>query len=298
MRTYITEVQSKIIQVVLISFILTIFICWRVLVFWKPRSEHICWNWMIFSLQKLWISWNQPKKIFKRFKIVNKCCVLLINDFCPYLTFFLELNQTLQSFKPSLSSQVVVMGRTPFYRTLFELKHHFSHIERTRTCSSIGDQTQTPYFLLWTNENLTLNLIGFSQYLLQFYRGDSNIIFWTSNKLEHFHLLVIELQHPNFGFEWINFEHRSTHHYQVVQTIASIFFCNSFVETIFTTSLPSLTSRYFFTIFRFQNARELYPRKSWSFGWPCWGNSYCFRRLDLISSTFDLNYSYTFSPTT
>ena len=171
-------------------------------------------------------------------------------------------------------------------------------IARTRTCSSIGDQTQTPYFLLWTNENLTLNLIGFSQYLLQFYRGDSNIIFWTSNKLEHFHLLVIELQHPNFGFEWINFEHRSTHHYQVVQTIASIFFCNSFVETIFTTSLPSLTSRYFFTIFRFQNARELYPRKSWSFGWPCWGNSYCFRRLDLISSTFDLNYSYTFSPTT
>ena len=42
----------------------------------------------------------------------------------------------------------LVMGQTPFYRTSNELKHHFSNIERTRTCSSIGDRTLTPYFWL------------------------------------------------------------------------------------------------------------------------------------------------------
>ena len=40
------------------------------------------------------------------------------------------------------------MGRSPFYRTSNELEHHFSNIERTRTCSSIGDRTQIPYFWL------------------------------------------------------------------------------------------------------------------------------------------------------
>ena len=54
------------------------------------------------------------------------------------------------------------MGRPPFHRTSNKLEHHFSNIEQTRTCSSIGDWTGTPYFLLWTNENWTLNLIGFS----------------------------------------------------------------------------------------------------------------------------------------
>ena len=31
---------------------------------------------------------------------------------------------------------------------------------------------------------------------------NSNIIFWTSNKLERVYLLMIELEHLNFGFEW------------------------------------------------------------------------------------------------
>ena len=52
--------------------------------------------------------------------------------------------------------QLVVMGRTPFYRTSIELEHHFSNIERTHTCSSIGDRTRTPYFWLRTNEHPTL----------------------------------------------------------------------------------------------------------------------------------------------
>ena len=29
-----------------------------------------------------------------------------------------------------------------------ELEHHFSNIERTRTCSLIGNRTRTPYFWL------------------------------------------------------------------------------------------------------------------------------------------------------
>ena len=44
--------------------------------------------------------------------------------------------------------KLIVMCQTPFYRTSNELKHHFSNIERTRTCSSIGDQTRTPYFFI------------------------------------------------------------------------------------------------------------------------------------------------------
>ena len=55
---------------------------------------------------------------------------------------------------------IVVMGRTPFYRTSNELEHHFSNIERTRTCSCIGDRTRTLYFWLRTNEHRTSNLIG------------------------------------------------------------------------------------------------------------------------------------------
>ena len=41
---------------------------------------------------------------------------------------------------------ILVMGRTPFYRTSNKLEHHFSNIERTQTCSYIGDRTKTPYY--------------------------------------------------------------------------------------------------------------------------------------------------------
>ena len=37
--------------------------------------------------------------------------------------------------------QCLVMGRTAFFRTSIKLEHHFSNIERTRMCSSIGDRT-------------------------------------------------------------------------------------------------------------------------------------------------------------
>ena len=54
---------------------------------------------------------------------------------------------------------VLVMCRTPFFRTSNELEHHFSNIERTRTCSSIGDRTRTPYFWLRTIEHRTSNIV-------------------------------------------------------------------------------------------------------------------------------------------
>ena len=37
-------------------------------------------------------------------------------------------------------------------------------------------------------------------------RSNSNIIFRTSNELERVHILVIELEHPFFGFERTNIE--------------------------------------------------------------------------------------------
>ena len=36
---------------------------------------------------------------------------------------------------------------------------NFSNIKRTRTCSSFGDQTRTPYFWLQTIEHQTLNIV-------------------------------------------------------------------------------------------------------------------------------------------
>ena len=63
---------------------------------------------------------------------------------------------------------MIVMGPTPFNRTLNELEHHFSTIEPTRTRSSIGDRTQTSYFWLRTIEHRTLNLLGLSLDLLNY----------------------------------------------------------------------------------------------------------------------------------
>ena len=93
-----------------------------------------------------------------------------------FITFY---TSTFIYYLPQFSFQfylyVLVMGRTPFYRTLNELEHHFSNIERTRTCSSIGDRTRTPYFWLRTVEYRTSNLIGLSL----------DLINYSSNWLEH-----------------------------------------------------------------------------------------------------------------
>ena len=85
------------------------------------------------------------------------------------------------------------MCRTPFYRTSNELKYHFSNIERTRTCSSIGYRTRTPYFWLRTIEHRTSNLIGPSLDLLNCW----------SNRLEH-HFFEHRTNSNMFIDGWLN----------------------------------------------------------------------------------------------
>ena len=99
------------------------------------------------------------------------------------------------------------MGRTPFYRTSIELEHHFSNIERTRTCSSIGDRTRTPFFgFERTNIEPNRAFTKFTELLIELTRTS---FFRTSNELERVHLMVIELEHPIFGFERSNIELRT-----------------------------------------------------------------------------------------
>ena len=68
-------------------------------------------------------------------------------------------------------------------------------------CSSIGSRTATPYFWLQTNKHRTSNQIG---PLLELQNYSSNILehpfFECQNIFKHVHSLVIELEHPIFGF--------------------------------------------------------------------------------------------------
>ena len=94
----------------------------------------------------------------------------------------------------------LVMGRTPFHGTLNELEHHFSNIERTQTCSSIGDWTPTLYF--WHRTNIepnrpSLDLLNFSSNWLecQFFEHRTNLnmfIYWYLTRLSYFWLRTIE----------------------------------------------------------------------------------------------------------
>ena len=78
---------------------------------------------------------------------------------------------------------IVLMSRTPFYRTSKELKHHFLNIERTRTYSFIGDRTRTPNFWLRTFKHPTLNIV---------WTKVGRILLWTS----HFGRLAVCLDGP------------------------------------------------------------------------------------------------------
>ena len=102
-------------------------------------------------------------------------------------------------------NQFVVMSRTPFYRTSNKLEHHLSNIEQTRRCSSIG------YLFLASNDrtsNFEPNraFTRFSKLLIEQYRTS---VFRTLNELERVHLMVIELEHPIFGFERLDIELRT-----------------------------------------------------------------------------------------
>ena len=50
----------------------------------------------------------------------------------------------------------------------------FFNIKQTRSCSSIGDRTQTPYFWLQTNKHRTLNLRNLIELSLDLLNQSSN----------------------------------------------------------------------------------------------------------------------------
>ena len=99
----------------------------------------------------------------------------------------------------------LLMGRTPFYWTLIELKHLFSNIEQTRRCSSIDDRTRTPEFWLRINEHRILK--AFTRLFIE---PTQTSFFRALNRPKRVHILLIQLEQPTFGFERSNIKLRTT----------------------------------------------------------------------------------------
>ena len=76
-------------------------------------------------------------------------------------------------YQKIISKKNIVMGRTLFYWTSNELKHHLSNIQRTQTCSLVGEWWSNSIF--FASNEWTSNLIGPSLDLLNY----------SSNRLEH-----------------------------------------------------------------------------------------------------------------
>ena len=96
---------------------------------------------------------------------------------------------------------VLVKGQTPFYRTSNELEDHFSNMEHVHVLMiehlNFGfEQTdiklQTEKF--------------FNRFSKSFLEQTPISFFRTSIELEHVHLLVMEFEHPIFGFEQSNIQ--------------------------------------------------------------------------------------------
>ena len=99
-----------------------------------------------------------------------------------------------------------MMGRTPFHQTLNELEHHFSNIERTPTCSYISNAL----FLASNEQTSNMELSkAFTRFIKLLIELTQTSYFKTCNKLEHVHLLAIELIHPIFSLEQLNIELRT-----------------------------------------------------------------------------------------
>ena len=93
---------------------------------------------------------------------------------------------------------MIVMGRTPFYRTSNELKHHFSNIELERVHLLVIELEHPIFGFERSNIEPNRAFTRFTNLLFELTRTS---LFRTSNELERVHLLVIELEHPIFGFE-------------------------------------------------------------------------------------------------
>ena len=65
------------------------------------------------------------------------------------------------------------------------LKRHFLNIEQTQTCSSFGDRTRTPYFLLWKISSIIVRpiTINFQDWFLSIFLLK---VFWTERKSRMF----------------------------------------------------------------------------------------------------------------
>ena len=73
--------------------------------------------------------------------ILGKCRLFCCSLGNVILASFKQMgNQFVNNFQLD-NIKSLVMCRTPFYRTSIELEHHFSNIERTRTCSLIISRT-------------------------------------------------------------------------------------------------------------------------------------------------------------
>ena len=95
-----------------------------------------------------------------------------------------------------------------------------SNIDRTRT-SFFEHRTNSNVFIYWWSNSNTLFLASndrtsnfepnraFTRFTKLLFELTRTSLFRTSNELEHVHLLVIELEHPIFGFERSNIELRT-----------------------------------------------------------------------------------------
>ena len=138
-------------------------------------------------------------------------------------------------YKPADIAQktwCIVMGRTPFCRTSNKLVHDFSNIEGTQTCLSIGNQTRTPYFWLQKIAHRTSNLIGL-------------LLNYSSNSLECVRLMVIELEHPIFGFERSNIKLWTSFDPSVLSRFESVLSLFAFNNLVFNQSIMISWSFFF-----------------------------------------------------
>ena len=94
------------------------------------------------------------------------------------------------------------MDRTPFYRTSTRTSF-FEH--RTNLNVFINWWSNSITWILASNKR-TSNIKCLNLIYLTIHQTDSKRFFFTLNELERVHFLVIELEHPNFGFKQSNIE--------------------------------------------------------------------------------------------
>ena len=99
--------------------------------------------------------------VFKQKKYSSKFKVHILMHFVTIGANFWSWTQCTPQATMVRRLKILVMIRTPFYRTSKELQHYFLNIKSTWTCSSIDDRTRAPEFWLLTNRHRTSNLKSF-----------------------------------------------------------------------------------------------------------------------------------------